>query len=41
MCEARPDLAEKMVRISPFRAGPDTVIRVLGEAIAAAKEGPG
>jgi Cys/Met metabolism PLP-dependent enzyme len=36
MCEARPDLAERMVRISPFRAGPDTVVRVLAEAIAAA-----
>lgn len=37
MCEARPDLAERMVRISPFRSGPDTVIRVLGKAIAAAR----
>lgn len=41
MCEARPDLAERMVRISPFRAGPDTVIRVLGEAVAAAQAGAG
>ena len=41
MCEAHPDLAERMVRISPFRAGPDTVIRVLGQAIAAATEGLG
>jgi hypothetical protein len=38
MCEARPDLAERMIRISPFRAGPDTVLRVLGQAIAAARE---
>jgi hypothetical protein len=38
MCEARPDLAERMVRISPFRAGPDTVVRVLRSAIAAAAE---
>jgi len=37
MCEARPDLAERMLRISPFRSGTDTVIRVLGEAIAAAR----
>lgn len=44
MCEARPDLADRMVRISPFRAGPDTVIRVLTSAIAAARrasEAPG
>lgn len=39
MCEARPDLAERMVRISPFRAGPDTVVRVLGSAVAAARAG--
>lgn len=37
MCEARPDLAERMIRISPFRAGPDTVVRVLDNAIAAAR----
>lgn len=33
MCEADPELAERMIRISPFRSGPSTVIRVLREAI--------
>jgi hypothetical protein len=37
MGEARPDLADTMIRISPFRAGPDTIVRVLGEAIRAAE----
>jgi hypothetical protein len=37
MCEARPDLATRMLRISPFRSGPDTVMRVLGAAVAAAR----
>lgn len=37
MVEARPDLAERMVRISPFRSGPDTIVRVLASAIAAAR----
>jgi cystathionine beta-lyase/cystathionine gamma-synthase len=36
MCEADPELARRMVRVSPFRAGPETVIRVLGDAIRAA-----
>lgn len=38
MCEADPVLAERMIRVSPFRAGPDTVVRVLTEAIAMAGE---
>jgi cystathionine beta-lyase/cystathionine gamma-synthase len=41
MCEAEPELARRMVRVSPFRAGPDTVIRVLTDAIQAAREQPG
>ena len=36
MCEANPAMAARMIRVSPFRAGPDTVVRVLTEAIAAA-----
>jgi hypothetical protein len=41
MCEADPVLAERMIRVSPFRAGPDTVVRVLTEAIAMAGEDSG
>lgn len=41
MCEADPVLAERMIRVSPFRAGPDTVVRVLTEAIAMASEDAG
>lgn len=41
MCEAEPQLAEKMVRISPFRAGPDTIIRVLAAAVAEARGATG
>jgi hypothetical protein len=37
MCEADPELAERMVRISPFRSGGSTIIRVLGAAIEAAR----
>jgi hypothetical protein len=37
MCEADPDLAQRMIRVNPFRAGPETVLRVLGEAVAAAR----
>lgn len=36
--EADPARAERMIRISPFRAGPDTVIRVLAASLAAARE---
>jgi hypothetical protein len=36
MCEADPALAERMIRVNPFRAGPDTVVRVLADAVAAA-----
>jgi hypothetical protein len=35
MCEADPEAAERMVRVSPFRSGPETVLRVLEEAVAA------
>lgn len=38
MCEANPEAAERMIRVSPFRAGPATVIRLLREAIQAASE---
>ena len=41
MCEANPAMAERMIRVSPFRAGPDTVVRVLTEAIAAANGSAG
>jgi hypothetical protein len=40
MREARPDLAETMIRISPFRSGPDTILRVLRSAIEAASATP-
>jgi hypothetical protein len=40
MCEADPELAERMIRVAPFRAGPDTVMRVLTEVIAAARSAP-
>jgi cystathionine beta-lyase/cystathionine gamma-synthase len=36
MCEADAALAERMLRVNPFRAGPDTVVRVLADAVAAA-----
>jgi hypothetical protein len=35
MCEAEPELAQRMLRISPFRAGADTVVRVLQQSIGA------
>jgi hypothetical protein len=38
MCEADPDAAERMVRVSPFRSGPQTVLRVLADAVAAASK---
>jgi hypothetical protein len=34
MLEAEPALAARMIRINPFRAGPDTVVRVLSETMA-------
>lgn len=33
MCEADPVLAESMLRVNPFRAGADTVIRVLDSSL--------
>jgi cystathionine beta-lyase/cystathionine gamma-synthase len=39
MCEADPALAERMLRVNPFRAGPETVLRMLYEAVAAAITG--
>jgi hypothetical protein len=46
MLRTVPGAAETMVRINPLRSGPDTVMRVMGEAIAGAlaggdKDGPG
>jgi cystathionine beta-lyase/cystathionine gamma-synthase len=38
MCEADPDLAERMIRISPFRSGAATILRVLDVAIEAARQ---
>jgi hypothetical protein len=39
MLEADPELATRMIRINPFRAGPDTIIRVLQETMAAIAAG--
>jgi hypothetical protein len=36
MVEDDPELAARMLRVSPFRAGPDTILRILREAIGAA-----
>jgi hypothetical protein len=36
--EADPDRAARMIRVSPFRAGADTVVRVVSAALAAARE---
>ncbi len=36
--EADPVRAERMIRVSPFRAGPDTVVRVLSAALADARK---
>ncbi|HYM49556.1 MAG TPA: aminotransferase class V-fold PLP-dependent enzyme [Candidatus Limnocylindrales bacterium] len=36
MIEADPSLAERFLRVNPFRAGADTVMRILKEAIATA-----
>jgi hypothetical protein len=33
--EGDPALAERMVRAQPFRAGPDTLVRVLSDTVAA------
>lgn len=35
MCEHDPALAERMVRAQPFRAGPDTLVRILSDTVAA------
>ena len=35
MCEGDPALAERMVRAQPFRAGPDTLVRILSDTVAA------
>jgi hypothetical protein len=37
MCEADQAMAERMLRVNPFRAGPDTVIRVLTASLADAQ----
>lgn len=37
MTEGNPELVERMFRVQPYRSGPDTVIRVLGEAVRAAQ----
>ena len=37
MCEADPALAERMLRVNPFRAGADTVVRVLAASLADAR----
>jgi hypothetical protein len=33
MCEADPAMAERMLRVNPFRAGADTIVRVLRASI--------
>ena len=35
MCEADPALAARMVRAQPFRAGPETLVRILSDTVAA------
>jgi hypothetical protein len=35
MCEADPGLASRMVRAQPFRAGPETLVRILSDTVAA------
>jgi hypothetical protein len=37
MCEENPERAQRMLRVNPFRVGPDTVLRVLAEAVAAVR----
>lgn len=34
MCEADPALASRMLRANPFRAGPETLVRILAETVA-------
>jgi hypothetical protein len=36
--EADPTRAARMIRVSPFRAGPDTVVRILSAALADARK---
>jgi hypothetical protein len=38
MCEENPERAQRMLRVNPFRAGPDTVLRVLAEAVTAVRQ---
>jgi hypothetical protein len=40
MCEADPARAARTVRANPFRAGPETLVRVLSEAVAAVGSSP-
>jgi hypothetical protein len=35
MCEADPGLAARMVRAQPFRAGPETLVRIISDTVAA------
>lgn len=37
--QADPALAQRMIRINPMRAGADTVLRILAQAVRAAREG--
>jgi hypothetical protein len=40
MCEASPDLAARMVRANPFRSGPETLVRMLSDTVAAVETAP-
>lgn len=41
MRQAEPELAQHMIRIGSFRAGPDTIVRILKEAIGNVRDGSG
>lgn len=40
MTEGNPELVDRMFRVQPYRSGPDTVIRILGDAVHAAQKEP-
>ncbi len=40
MCEDNPERAQRMLRVNPFRSGPDSVLRILTEAVAAVTQQP-
>lgn len=40
MTEGNPELVDRMFRVQPYRSGPDTVLRILGDAVSAAQREP-